>query len=55
MELWNVSLQEIPLVQIQFFLTFMVDMKNIGVSSRNTFQSDKKCRKFGIIFQSTIF
>ena len=34
----------------------MVNMKNIeGVSSRNTFQSGKKCGRFGIIFQSTIF
>ena len=26
-----------------------------SASSRNTFQSGKKCRWFGIIFQSTIF
>ena len=39
-----------------FFLTFMIDMKNIkGVSSRNIFQSNKKCRRFEIIFQSTTF
>ena len=38
------------------FLTFMVDMKNIeSVFSRNTFQRGKKCRRFGIIFQSIIF
>ena len=48
-----------------FFLTFMVDMKNIeGVSSRNTFQTAKsavnlelflKYHILRIIFQSTIF
>ena len=38
------------------FLIFMVDLKNIeGVFLRNTFQSGKKCRRFGIIFQNTIF
>ena len=47
----GVSSRNIFSVNSIFFKTFMVDMNNIeGVSLRNTFQSDKKCHRFGIIF-----
>ena len=43
-------------VNLNFFLIFMVDMKNIeGVFSRNTFKSGEKYHIFENIFIPTIF